>query len=68
MGYMAVSDDVDAAYGFCRYVDISERNDAEQIVSFESALKCCSESMSDFADWELRSAELVYCAGTVKPL
>jgi hypothetical protein len=66
MGYMAVSDDVDAAYGFCRYVDISERNDAEQIVSFESALKCCSESMSDFADWELRSAELVYCAGNGK--
>lgn len=66
MGYMAVSNDVDAAYGFCRYVDISDKTDTAQIVTFENALKCCCESMSALVDWELRSVEFVYCAGNGK--
>lgn len=66
MGYMSVSDDVDAAYGFCRSVEVSERIDVSEIVSFENALECCENSMSDFAEWELQSAELVYCAGNGK--
>lgn len=66
MGYMAVSDDVDAAYGFCRSVEVSEKTDVNEIISFENALKCCADSLSDFTNWELYSAELVYCAGNGK--
>ena len=63
MGYMAVTDDVDAAYGFCRSVEISEKEEIEQIVSFQKALKCCEESLAGLSGMELCSAELVYCAG-----
>ena len=63
MGYMSVSDDVDAVYGFCRKVDISEKSDEKRIVSLEDALKCCENSLTEYIDWELHSAELVYCAG-----
>lgn len=66
MGYMSVSNDVDAAYGFCRSVEVSEKTDVNEIVSFENALKSCADSMSDFADWELQTVELVYCAGNGK--
>lgn len=66
MGYMAVTDDVDAAYGFCRSVEISEKEEIEQIVSFQEALKCCEESLAGLSDMELCSAELVYCAGEGK--
>lgn len=66
MGYMSVSDDVDAAYGFYRSLEISDRTDATEIVSFEDALECCESSMSDFANWELESAEIVYCPGGEK--
>ena len=47
-------------------MSISERNDSSLIVSFENALKCCADNLSDYADWELKSAELVYCAGNGK--
>ncbi len=63
MGYMAVTDDVDAAYGFCRSVEISEKEEIEQIVSFQEALTCCEESLTGLSGMELCSAELVYCAG-----
>lgn len=63
MGYMAVTDDVDAAYGFCRSVEISEKEETERIVSFQEALKCCEESLTGLSGMELCSAELVYCAG-----
>lgn len=66
MGYMAVSNDVDAAYGFCRSVEVSERTDVNEIISFENALKCCADSLTGFINWELQSAELVYCAGNGK--
>ena len=63
MGYMAVTDDVDAAYGFCRSVEISEKEEIEQIISLQEALKCCEESLAGLSGMELCSAELVYCAG-----
>lgn len=62
-GYMTVSNDVDAAYGFTRSVEIAERKDYEEIVPFDAALKSCEENISDYLNWELCSAELVYCAG-----
>jgi len=66
MGYMSHSNDVDAAYGFCRSVVIADKQDTAEIVPFEDALRCCADNMSGYADWELRSAELVYCAGKGK--
>lgn len=63
MGFMAVTDDVDAAYGAGREVVISDRTDTAQIISYADALKTCEDSLSEYADWELLSAELVYCAG-----
>lgn len=66
MGYMAVSDDVDAAYGFCRSIEISEQTENGQIVSLETAWRSCVDSLKESSgdgSWDLRSAELVYYAG-----
>lgn len=63
MGYMAVTNDVDAAYGFGRSVEISQKEDVKQMISLQDALNCCEESLSDLSGMELVSAELVYCAG-----
>ena len=66
MGYMSVSDDVDAAYGFGRSIEISEQTEIEQIVSLETAWRSCVDSLKESSgeeNWELKSAELVYYAG-----
>lgn len=62
-GFMAVTNDVDAAYGFVRSAQFSDRQDVREIVSTAAALRCCDEKMSQYVEWELLSAELVYCAG-----
>lgn len=62
MGCMAVTDDVESAYGFGRTLNIEDRQDFTQIASPEAALKCCYDKMSRYADWEMLSAELVYCS------
>ena len=66
VGYMSHTDDVDAAYGFGRGAGIENRSDSTQIVSFEDAVRCCKENMSEYAQFELVSVELVYCAGNAK--
>lgn len=66
MGFMSASDDVDAAYGFCRLVETAEKVDADAIISFADALKTCEQGMTDVPEWELHKAELVYCAGNEK--
>ena len=65
-GYMAVTDDVDAAYGFGRGIDVEDKTDYTEFVSLEDAAKCCVESLSDYPQYELLSVELVYCAGEGK--
>lgn len=62
MGYMSQTDDVDAAYGFGRYMCAENIQEYHNIVSLKDALKCCYDSMSDYTQWEILSAELVYCA------
>ena len=65
-GYMAVTDDVDAAYGVGRVAEFSQRQDIKEIVPVADALRCCAEKMSQYVEWEILSAELVYCAGNKK--
>lgn len=65
-GIMSVTDDVDAAYGFVRGAQFSNRQDVKEIASAADALRCCAEKMSQYVDWEILSAELVYCAGSKK--
>ena len=61
MGTMAVTDDVNSAYGFGRTMPYENRQDFTEIAPLETALHSCCDTMSQYADWEMLSAELVYC-------
>lgn len=61
-GCMAVSDDVDHAYGIHRSMIMKDKVQYDTMISFESAVKIVSENMSSQVLFEVVSAELAYCS------
>ena len=62
MGYMSVIDDVDSSYGFVRHMCIEDEKLYNEIIPLTSAVSKCRDSMSEYAEWELLSVEIVYCS------
>ncbi len=59
-GSMAVSDDVDQAYGIPRSAVISDEIHYTDIIPFERALEIVHDSLSDRVSFTIYGAELVY--------
>lgn len=65
-GFMIESDDVDSAYGIYRSSTINNKTNYTEMISFQSAAKIISNSLSDSIVFKAKKAELVYCARTIE--
>lgn len=61
IGEMIKSDDVDFIYGTFKTATIMEEQRFSEIIPFEKAVEITSEKMSEYVDFDVSSAMLVYC-------
>lgn len=61
IGEMIKSDDVDFIYGTFKTATVMEEKQYTEIIPFEKAVTITSDKMTDYVDFEVKSAQLVYC-------
>lgn len=61
IGEMIKSNDVDYIYGTFKTATVMDEKQFSDIISFEKAVTITSEKMTDYVEFEVKSAQLVYC-------
>ncbi len=62
LGVMVRSDDVDYVYGTFKASTIIEETVHKEFISFEEAVKIASEKLTEYVDFQVNRAELMYCS------
>ncbi len=62
IGSMIKSNDVDFVYSTFKTETVIEEKQFTKIMPFEEAVKIVADEMTDYVDFEVKSAQLVYCS------